>query len=370
MPNETIESFRLVKKKAHFIEGIATKIIHQNSERISPVDQQFLSTSPWQIMTDDYEIKQKLLILKELFAKILPKDLVDSIIFHQSPKTFFYRNKMEYSLYYDTQKNKIELAVHARGSHQKIPISSSSLEMPEIFSHAKNLINDLNLKHEEARKYQSLILRSNQDGEISGGFYENYQPHPQFNNLTDQLLGKTYSYSPNGFFQINLPIYEQVLIKIKNYLKDSTKILDLYAGVGSIGLSVIEDQKLISVEVDRSAYQELQQNISNRLKSQPELDLTPILAKSEEILDFITQDCSVILDPPRSGCDKKLIEKLAEIKPEKIVYLSCNPVTQVRDLGLLFQKTSDYKVVDINAYNFFPQTPHIENLIFLTRTKT
>ena len=88
------------------------------------------------------------------------------------------------------------------------------------------------------------------------------------------------------------------------------------------------------------------------------------LAKSEEILDYIKNNQTVILDPPRSGCDYKLIDKLNEITPAKIIYLSCNPATQARDIKLLLD---NYQIEDIKAFNFFPHTPHIENLVILSR---
>ena len=89
-----------------------------------------------------------------------------------------------------------------------------------------------------------------------------------------------------------------------------------------------------------------------------------ILAKAEEVLNFIEPDQTVILDPPRAGCDKKLIEELNKTKPESIIYLSCNPATQARDIKLLLE---NYKIKAIKTFNFFPRTPHIENLVILTR---
>ena len=81
------------------------------------------------------------------------------------------------------------------------------------------------------------------------------------------------------------------------------------------------------------------------------------------MLEYIAPDEVVILDPPRAGCDKKLIEKLIEKKPKKIIYLSCNPITQVRDLEILIENGAKLKTVE--AFNFFPHTPHIESLISL-----
>ena len=212
--------------------------------------------------------------------------------------------------------------------------------------------------HEEARKYQSLLLRCDQIGKVSGGLFENHQPHPVFENLTDSLLGYEFSYSPNGFFQINLPVYELALRAIQPHVS-TTKVLDLYSGVGTIGLSVAKDHELTLVEVDKSAYRELCKNIVN-LNSHAQ----PILAKSESVLDYITPDTTVILDPPRAGCDTKLIDRLLEVTPPKIIYLSCNPATQARDAKALLAK---YHIEEIKTFNFFPRTPHIENLIILSR---
>ncbi|MBQ6354949.1 class I SAM-dependent RNA methyltransferase, partial [Candidatus Saccharibacteria bacterium] len=157
-----------------------------------------------------------------------------------------------------------------------------------------------------------------------------------------------------GFFQINLPVYEMALEEIKKHIT-TEKVLDLYAGVGTIGLSVARDRELKLVEVDKAAYAELERNAKNA---------ETFLSKSEEALDFIAPDQTVIVDPPRAGCDEKLIAKLNEIKPEKIIYLSCNPATQARDIRSLLE---NYKIEKVAPFNFFPRTPHLENLIVLAQ---
>ncbi len=371
LPGENVKSYRIIKKRAHLLEAIAEEIENKNENRAEPKDEQFLSTSPWQIMTNEFEIKSKTEILKELYRNLLKNtDKDNKIIFNTDGNSYFYRNKMEYSLYFDFTDEKIKLSIHRRGSHQKLPIKTSSLERPEIFEKAIEIVEKLNAKHDEARKYQSLLLRSNQNGEVSGGLFEKGKPHPKFNNLEDKILGKTYSYSPNGFFQINLPVYEMALKRIKELASNSEKILDLYSGVGTIGLSILDDknstptkyQSLTLVEVDKSAYRELVENCKTAEKNLNAL-VRPILSKSEEALNYIEPDSVVILDPPRAGCDKKLIEKLVEIKPKKIIYLSCNPITQARDVELLV--LAGAKLNSLEGFNFFPKTPHIESLVSL-----
>jgi 23S rRNA (uracil1939-C5)-methyltransferase len=202
---------------------------------------------------------------------------------------------------------------------------------------------------------------------VEGGLFENGKPHPVFNNLEDTILDRRYHYSPNGFFQINLPVYEMALKEISKYVLPG-KVLDLYSGVGTIGLSVVprEQQQmkydLKLVECDKSAWQESMNNIKGLS------GVESILAKSEEVLQYIEPEQTVILDPPRAGCDSKLIQRLLEIKPKRVTYLSCNPATQARDVAMLVSGGT-YKIMAVKAFNFFPHTPHIENLVVLEYTK-
>ena len=266
LPGEEVLEYSIAKKKSHYNKATATKIANPSPYRIEPKDDCFLSTSPWQIMDYNYELQTKAELIKEFFREHQididePEIITDGHDFH-------YRNKMEYSLYWDRELNKILPSFHARGSHYKIPIKKSSIERPEIFAEAMRIIDDLNARGEEARKYQSLLLRCNQAGEVSGGLYENGKPHPVFDNLTDTILGHEYSYSPNGFFQINLPVYELALKEIKKHI-ETDKVLDLYAGVGTIGLSVARDHNLTLVEVDKFAFSELEKNCSCKVKISP-----------------------------------------------------------------------------------------------------
>ena len=352
LPGENVEEYIITKKKSKYIEGIATKISSPSSHRIEPRDNIYVSTSPWQNMDYQFELDSKLELLKESFRQEGILDIEFSPV-QTDGKEFFYRNKMEYSLYYDIEEGIIKPAVRLRGTHRKVVIESSSLERPEIYQKMQEIIADLNSRHEEARKYQSILLRCNQNGEVSGGLFENGKPHPTFKNLTDTILGHEYSYSPNGFFQINLPVYEMALSEIKKHI-ETNKVLDLYAGVGTIGLSVARDKDLTLVEIDKNAFSELARNAKSA---------KAIHAKSEDALNYIAPDQTVILDPPRAGADKKLLEKLLETKPQKIIYLSCNPSTQARDLKILTEK---YRIDLVKPFNFFPRTPHLENLVVLS----
>lgn len=380
LPGEIVTRALITKTKSHYLEGVAIDHEQPSPHRIAPRDPAFLSTSPWQILDYDYELEQKRALLQEIFRQhslaanpaptattvaslapsattltdptSIPPVLTDNRDFH-------YRNKMEYALYFDHDDQKIHLAFHARGSHRKLPITHSSLEHPVILARAKDIVADLNRQHADARRFQSLLLRCNQAGKVEGGLFENHQPRPQFSPLSDQILGHPYTYSPNGFFQINLPVYELALRTMQPYLT-TEKVLDLYAGVGTIGLSLARDRNLTLVECDHAAYRELKANCQGT-------NARPILAKSEEALDYLQPDQTVILDPPRAGCHPELIARLLTVAPPNILYLSCNPATQARDVRLLLDR---YQITAVQPFNFFPRTPHLENLIVLTRTST
>lgn len=354
LPGEIVAEVAVTKTKSHYLEGVAQEVVEESNTRIQPRDECFLSTSPWQIMDYEMELAEKRQILGEIFRQHELEFDGELASVQTDGQDFGYRNKMEYSLFYDHDDQKIHLAFHRRGSHQKVPIRQSSIERPEIFRRAVEIVDGLNARGEEARKFQSLLLRANQAGAVSGGLYENHQPHPEFAPLADEILGQKFSYSPNGFFQINLPVYELALREIQKHIQ-TTKVLDLYAGVGTIGLSVAGDRELTLVECDKSAYRELEQNAQGR-------GVRSVYAKSEEALDLVTPDQTIIIDPPRAGCDRKLLEKLLAVALPVIVYLSCNPATQARDVKILSEK---YRITAVTPFNFFPRTPHLENLIIL-----
>jgi 23S rRNA (uracil1939-C5)-methyltransferase len=383
LPGEVVE-VDVYKNKSRYAEAATRTVLVASPQRVEPRDACYLSTSPWQTMSYDYELELKGQLVGEAFkqqgidpiviARLQPKQSSNELLttgllrFARNDsrivtdgKEYSYRNKMEYSLWWSNEKNRIELAFHRRGSHQKIPIESSSIERPEILAEARRVVDELNARGAEARTYQSLMIRCNQSGEVSGGLFENGKPHPQMPLLSDTVLGRNYSYRPNGFFQINLPVYELALSEIKRNLDPNQQLVDFYAGVGTIGLSVaVGDQPLTLVETNPDAFAELANNCQG-LKS-----AKPLLADAKNALDYITYDINLIVDPPRAGLDEAVTERILAATPQKVIYLSCNPVTQARDIAKLLPK---YHITQTQTYNFFPRTPHIENLVVLERQK-
>lgn len=353
LPGETA-TVQLTKLKKSYAEAVAAQIIVSSPDRVAPRDECYLSTSPWQIMTEAAELRHKSQLVVESFRQehisLPPTEIKgDGQFYH-------YRNKMEYSLWWDHETARIWPAFHRRGSHQKILVRSSSIERPEIWQRAQQVIAQLNEAGDEARRYQSLLIRCNQAGRVSGDLFAMNQPRPSMQPLSDQILGHRYTYSPNGFFQINLPVYELALTAMRPYIT-TDKVIDMYSGVGTIGLSIAGDCQLTLVETDRHAYAELEKNIPAGATN-----VHGVHAKSEEALEYITSDATIIVDPPRAGLDDRVVNRLLEVEPPRIIYLSCNPATQARDVAKLVDR---YRIIYHQPFNFFPRTPHIENLLVL-----
>lgn len=175
--------------------------------------------------------------------------------------------------------------------------------------------------------------------------------------------------SPLSFYQVN-PIQMSVLYdKVYEYagLTGTETVLDLYCGVGSIGLSLSEKAgRVIGVESIRSAVTDANRNaVLNGI-----VNAEFVWGKAEEILDKRLSGLRadvVILDPPRQGCDPALLDSVGERAPSKIIYVSCNPATLARDVKLLCEK--GFEFVEAQPVDMFPWTTHVEAVVLMSRVK-
>lgn len=389
LPDETLNVL-ITKNKKDFGEASAQEIIHASPFRVSASEKHFLSCSPWQIMKPEYEEQCKREITRETFEKIGKIDL-PALKVVSADAEFGYRNKMEYSFW--EEDGKFSLAFYERGGRMRYAIDECVLALPAINMLAHEILNFLNTLHLPRAVPKSLVIRANQAGESKAAllvrdknfahalpenlekklavYYSNEKSpasvvtsvirEPDDFFLSDTLSGKTFSYGIMSFFQINIPVFEAAFARMKTHVKNSDELLDLYAGVGSIGISLAsEETKLTCVEIDAAASAFTEQNIrKNQLQN-----AKSICFPSEQLLDTIQADQTVIVDPPRAGLDLKLTEKLLGVLPKTIFYLSCNIATQARDIALLKEK---YSVISAEVYNFFPKTPHIECLLILEK---
>ena len=400
LPKELV-TIRVTKKKSHFVEGIVTEIIEKSPERITPKDENsYLSTSPWQIMPMSSEQFQKISLIEEAFS-LHNITLPEKIKVFSDGVEFNYRNKVEFSWFGDTTENStketLDLAFFKRGGKGKVIVDGTSLAHPSINKLAIEIRDLLREKPIVARQLKTLLIRSDQQGNTvwqlyvkdkienlisddeakllsaAGGEIIYSDPKSPASRITERLnkfgdttlsdtiLGVAFNYACEGFFQVNIPVYEKALSDMKAWINCNEKlpILDLYSGVGTIGLTIGGDDVTL-VEINEHAVAEMQRNITKLNRP----NAKAILAPSEKSLEYITGEQIVIVDPPRAGLHADVTNRLLETEPPRIIYLSCNPVTQARDVSLLQEK---YEIVHHQGYNFFPRTPHIEHLVVLDK---
>lgn len=391
LPEENVK-LRIIKKRAGIIEAVVEEVVNTSPQRVAPADpDSFLSTSPWQIYDYQFELQQKAQLIMQAFAD--HKLSVVPPIVKTDNQQYSYRNKMEFAWWWDKQAARLELAVYRRGAKGKIAVEASSLARPSINRAAQAVRDWLNQQQIEARQLKTLLLRSNQADQVVAQLYVTNAdlrlPAPELSQLgligleiiysnpkspasvisarlqawgelklTDQLGELMFSYPAESFFQINLPVYQLALAEIKTWLIDERPVVDLYSGVGTIGLSVAGQRPLKLVEINPAAVAEMTQNIQRLGFERAEA----ILASAETVLGQITPDCQLIVDPPRAGLHQKVIDQILRQRPARVIYLSCNVATQARDVAMLAES---YQIKAMTGFNFFPKTPHIENLVVL-----
>ncbi len=176
--------------------------------------------------------------------------------------------------------------------------------------------------------------------------------------ITEEINNIKYSIYPNAFFQIN---YENMIILydiVKQYAGCGNKLLDLYCGTGSIAIYLKDNFKEITgIEINKEAI--LNANINKNLNNIKNIHF---ICGDASILKKDNFDV-IVVDPPRSGLSKKVVELLNEIKSNKIIYVSCNPKTLKRDMDLL----NNYELKDLKCVNMFNKTKHVESVCLLER---
>ena len=183
--------------------------------------------------------------------------------------------------------------------------------------------------------------------------------------------------SPNSFFQTNTSQTEKLYSTALEFAdsKETDNVLDLYCGAGTIAIYIADFvNKVVGVEILEDAVLNAEENADMNGIKNSKFVLSDIkdyflkLKDAESKEDIYHGFNKLILDPPRSGLHPKLCEILSETNFEKIVYLSCNPVTQARDLELIC-KNGNYKLEKIQPVDMFPQTYHVENVVSLKPNK-
>ncbi|MBE6835899.1 MAG: 23S rRNA (uracil(1939)-C(5))-methyltransferase RlmD [Ruminococcaceae bacterium] len=233
-----------------------------------------------------------------------------------------------------------------------------------VFPKKRQFVNALVEKHPEITtvvwnindKRTSLVLGKRNETLYGSG------------KIEEELCGFRFRISPSAFYQIN-PVQTEVLYnKALEFasLTGKETVIDAYCGTGTIGIIASENAgRVIGVELNSDAVRDARENAKNNnvnnikfIKADAGRFMLE-MAKNNERADV------VIMDPPRAGSDRAFLSSVVSLSPEKIVYISCNPETQQRDLFFLVK--NGYKVRKIQPVDMFPHTKHVETVVLMTK---
>lgn len=352
-------------------------------------------------------LKMKQNAVQSLVNKTLKNKIqVDKTIGMDKP--YHYRNKAQYPLGIDKNGDPV-IGVFANRTHEVIPMENCFIQNPQSEEIAKYVLqfikqNHISIYNEETQKglFRHIVIKVGiKTNEIMCIFVINGKNIPKENELksalvqrfsniktivknintknTNVILGEQninifgngyiedilgeyrFKISPLSFFQVN-PIQAEKLynigVKAANISKDDV-VFDLYCGIGTISLFMAKfAKKVYGIEIVKEAVEMAKENVKNNhienvefYDGDVEIVLEDMIHNKKIIPDI------VMFDPPRKGLDKKSIHNILKIKPKKIVYISCNPATLIRDLS---DFEDLYEVKSITPVDMFPFTSHVE----------
>ncbi len=190
-------------------------------------------------------------------------------------------------------------------------------------------------------------------------------------HITDELCGLHFRLSPRSFYQVNRDQAERLYGAAADaaQLKTDDVLLDLYCGTGTIGLSMAHRVRtLIGVEIVAPAVEDAKRNAVENGISNARFICADAAQAAKQLEKEGIRPTVVIVDPPRKGCDRTLIETVARMAPERVVYVSCDPATLARDCAVFAE--CGYLVTDATPVDMFPRTSHCECVALLSRRCT
>ena len=360
LPSEKAE-IRIIKDKKNYAEGKVIKLLTKSKDRITPQCPYQNCGCALKHLKYEKQILYKEEKVKEIINKFTNVNVkINPII--KSEHIEFYRNKI-------TLKTNKKVGYYENQTHDIIEIDACPLATTKINKIIK-LLNkqDLsNVKELIIKDFDDtmLIIKGNLDIEPLKKIVDIIYIDDKLvygNHYTKTKIGDFYfKVSKDSFFQINKYQTEKLYNKALSYVEgDKEKTaLDLYCGTGTLALFLSNNfKKVIGIDINKEAIQcALENKKINRIKNVEFIngDVSNTIDKLEADIIFV--------DPPRSGLTPKVINDIIRINPEKIIYISCDPVTLARDLKILNNK---YDIQEITPVDMFPNTYHVECVCILS----
>lgn len=385
---EEIAEIAITESKERFARGRMVKLLEASPDRITPPCPYFsiCGGCAYQHLSYTHQLELKKDLVKDQLERIGKLANLPVISITPSPTPFTYRNQVQFQpTLAENAEAPLHLGYKLASSDEVLPIEKCLL-IPEEMN---ELLPQIELEAESG--IARLAMRIDSDGEIMLVFEGESDEPPELSielpvsstylspdgrslnlggndALVYRVLEKEFLVSPESFFQVNLPVAEEMVRHVLSLVegRENLSILELYSGVGLFTRFLAPyASQLTAIESSLSACFDFAGNLDafeniNLYEGAVEMIL-PKLVKQIKPIDL------VVLDPPRAGLNAKARQALIDLAPQEIIYISCDPSTLARDLKHFTE--SGYILQSAHAFDMFPQTAHVETMTVLRRTQ-
>ena len=411
-------SARVSRKRKGYIEAKIIDVIERSSleKNLSFMDMDESGSCTYQTLLYEDELELKKEQVLGLFKKAGLND-INFLGIEKSPVVEGYRNKMEYTFGDEEKDGPLVLGLHKKGKFYSIVDSDGCNLVDSDFTNIRrtimNYFRDLGtpyykktshvgfLRHLVVRKALStgeilvnlvtssqgeldkegfvnrLLDISNLKGKIVGILHNTNDSLSDVvkadkldllygrDYIIEEILGLKFNISPFSFFQTNTFGAEKLYSIVRDFAGDieDKVVFDLYSGTGTIAqIMAPVVKKVIGIEIVEEAVDKARENAKLNNLDNVEFIARDVLKAVDELNE---KPDLIVIDPPRDGIHPKAINKIIDFNPESFVYVSCNPVTLVRDLNVFVER--GYRIEKVKLMDMFPRTPHVETVVLLSR---
>ncbi|HBF14109.1 MAG TPA: 23S rRNA (uracil(1939)-C(5))-methyltransferase RlmD [Clostridiales bacterium] len=420
---ETVTA-KVIKVTKSYLVALAQDIPEPSPNRCAPDCGSYPACGGcvYRHITYAHELELKRAYVRNAFRKAGVDAEVEAV--RTTGKTEGYRNKAQYPISKNPKTGALEVGFYAGSSHRLVPAEGCRLQ-PAVFGRISHdvvrfltehsvsaydeethsgLVRHLYLRRGEETGEVLLCLVLNGSGfpeeaafaaemtarcpEIVGVLLnensaqtnvvlgERYRLLAGKDYLTDRLCGLTYRISPESFYQVNHDACELLygLAKERAGLTGRERLIDLYCGIGTIGLTMADRAaevlglEIVPQAVECARENALRNGIANaRFVCGDAGDPETLLGKAARLSGGDLSDAVVVLDPPRKGTTRELIAALDAYRTPRVVYISCNPDTLARDCAVF--ANHGYRLSPVTPVDLFPRTGHVESVCLLESVK-
>ena len=416
LPGETISAV-IEDVKSSYARGRIKQILHESVDRVAPLCALYEECGGCQLQHLSYEaqLRAKRAQVVDALTHIgkLPQIPVRETLRAEEP--WNYRNKMQFPI--GRNSGKIVIGCFAQGSHRIINTENCHIQRAEnndLANAAREIAEQLHIPvyNEDTHKgvLRHIVGRVGRSNDLMAvivtatkqlprakdfvrmmrerlpnlvSVHQNIQTYR--NNVimgrdTQLLWGRptiidslgrlNFHISPRSFFQVNTRQAERLYEQALSYanLHGTETVIDAYCGTGTITLFLAQKaRKVYGIEIVQPAILDARKNARDNHVKNAEFIVGDATAVMPALYKQGIRPDVVVVDPPRAGCTETVLRTFANMKPQRIVYVSCNPATLARDLAIL--KELGYLAQEVQPVDLFPQTSHVENVCLLRKQK-